>query len=209
MKTHSSPLSIRIIYWTTNFAMLVLGLVFIASIVFNIMLYTDFFGNNLQLHTSFPVKVDFLQKGVLTLGQQQVDVEFVQATSKIHFINTPVSIARKIAPIISLISFFAIFMFSVFRKFILNVKQGLTFNIQNINLLKKLSYILVGFWIFTMIYMRVFYYYIAQNIEIANVRIGNQFSSYVGILFVALIIWVLAHIFATGLKLQEEQDLTV
>ena len=61
MKIVKSSLSIKIIYWITNFSLAILILTFLTSIVFNILLYTDFFGNNLQLHTRFPVKIDILE----------------------------------------------------------------------------------------------------------------------------------------------------
>ena len=184
-------------------------MVFVAALIFNVLLYTDFFGNNMQLHVQFPVKIDFLETGTLSLNGQDVDVEFVEASSKIHFFNTPSFITKKAGIAILIVTSFAIYLLWVFRKFIMNVKNGLTFNIENISLLKKLSYGLLGFWLFSIIYMQFLYYYIAKNIEMANIRISHDFTDQSNVLLFALFIWVLAHIFITGLKLQEEQDLTV
>ncbi|MCK5857190.1 MAG: DUF2975 domain-containing protein [Bacteroidales bacterium] len=209
MKTQKSPLSIRIIYWISTGSIALLAMVFVAALIFNVLLYTDFFGNNMQLHVQFPVKIDFLETGTLSLNGQDVDVEFVEASSKIHFFNTPSFITKKAGIAILIVTSFAIYLLWVFRKFIMNVKNGLTFNIENISLLKKLSYGLLGFWLFSIIYMQFLYYYIAKNIEMANIRISHDFTDQSNVLLFALFIWVLAHIFITGLKLQEEQDLTV
>ena len=209
MKTRKSPLSIRIIYWISTGSIALLTIVLAAALIFNVLLYTDFFGNNMQLHIQFPVKIDFLETGNLSLGGQDIAVEFVEATSKIHFFNTPSFITKKAGVAILIVTSFAIYILWVFRKFIMNVKNGLTFSVENISLLKKLSYGLLGFWLFSVLYMQLLYYYIAKNIEMANIRISHDFTDQSSILLFALFIWVLAHIFITGLKLQEEQNLTV
>jgi len=76
-------------------------------------------------------------------------------------------------------------------------------------ILKKLSYGIAIFWLFTVVYMHLIYHYIAKNLEFENIKITNDVSNYPGILFIALFIWTLAHIFITGLKLKEENDLTI
>ncbi len=209
METKKAPLSIRIIYWLTNISLGLLALIIIASLVFNVLLYTDFFGNNMQLHIQLPVKVDFLETGVLHLNNQDTKVELVDATTRIHFFNTPDFIAKKVGIAILLVTLFAGYLTWIFRTFIKNVKDGETFNIKNIRLLKTLAYGIAGFWLFTVVYMRIAYYYIAQNLEFTHVHITNDIPNYPGILFIALFIWVLAHIFITGLKLQQEKDLTI
>jgi len=211
MESIKSPLSIRIIYWLTSFSLVMMIIVSLAAIVFNFMLYTKFFegDSNMQLHTDLPVKVDFLEIGKLRLNNQSVDVQLVEATSRIHFFNTPLFITRKVAPVIFLLVSGVVYMIWIFRNFIKNVKNGEIFNIKNITLLKHLSYGMVGLWLFTVVYMRIFYYYIVKNLEFENVRITEEIPNHSGLLFTALLIWVLAHIFITGLKLQEEKDLTI
>lgn len=209
METKRAPLSIRIIYWLSSIVIGLLALVLLATIVFNILLYTDFFGNDMQLHTNLPVKVDFLEIGNLHLNNQDIKVELVEATTRIHFFNTPAFITRKVGMAILFVVLIAGYLTWTFRRFIKNVKNGDTFNIKNISLLKSLSYGLVGFWLFTMIYMRIVYYYIAKRLEFENLLITDDIPNYSGILFIALFIWVLAHIFITGLKLQQEKDLTI
>ena len=210
MKTTKTPLSIRLIYWFTNISLGLLALVFLVAIVFNVLLYTDFFGSDMQLHTQLPVKVDFLETGNLHLNNQDLKVELVEASTKIHFFNTPTFIAKKVGIAILIMILIVGYTTWIFSQFIANVERGIIFTIDNINLLKKLAYALVGFWLFTLVYSQLFYYYIAQHLEFENVKIGsNEVTIDSNMLFVALFIWVLAHIFIKGVQLQQEKDLTI
>ena len=97
MEKKKSPLSIRIFYWLSNVALGLLSLVFVAAIAFNVVLNTtDFFGKDMQLHTNFPVKVDFLEKGTLNMNNENLEVEFVEAIPRIHFVDTPDFITKKV-----------------------------------------------------------------------------------------------------------------
>ncbi len=203
-----APLSIRIIYWITVVSQFLLGLVIIATIAFNVFIYLDI-SDNLQLHTQFPVEIDFLEVGSLEINDQIIKVEFVEANSKIHFIDTPRFIANKVAIAMLIVSAGFFYLLLIFKKFIKNVKNGDTFNINNIKILKKLSYGLVALWAFTNIYMFLLYHYIGTRIEMDNIKISSNLNNYSGILFAALLIWVIAHIFIKGLELQEEKDLTI
>jgi len=204
-----TPLSIKIIYWLTNFSFAILSLVLFATIALNILLYTTSFGDDFQLHTRFPAKVDFLEIGNLHINNQDIEVELVEATAKIHFIDTPKYISKRVAFLLLLVVSGAGYLTWVFRSFIKNVKNGIIFTIKNISLLKRMSYIIVTFWFFTYIYMRIFYYQISRNVEFKNIRIREEMDDNSGILIVALLIWVLAHIFISGLRLQKENDLTI
>ncbi len=209
MKIRKPPLSIRVIYWFTSIMFGLLTIILFATIIFNALLYTDFFGNDMQLHIQLPVKVDFLEIGNLHVNDQDINVQLVDATSQIHFIDTPKFITRKGGVAILFVVLFGCYLIWTFRKFIKNVKNNQTFTLNNIELLKRISYTLLIFWLFTVIYMRIAYYYIAKRLEFESVRITDDIPNYLGILFVALFIWVLAHIFSTGLKLQQEKDLTI
>ncbi len=208
MKKTLAPLSIRIIYWITVISQFLLGLVIIATIAFNVFIYLDI-SDNLQLHTQFPVEIDFLEVGSLEINDQIIKVEFVEANSKIHFIDTPRFIANKVAIAMLIVSAGFFYLLLIFKKFINNVKNGDTFTIKNIRILKKLSYGLVALWAFTNIYMFLLYHYIGTRIEMDNIKISSNLNNYSGILFAALLIWVIAHIFIKGLELQEEKDLTI
>ena len=209
MKTKKAPLSIRIMLWLTNVVVGLLMLIAIFSILINILLHTGFIGEDIQLHTQFPVKVDFNEIGTLVMNDQTINVKLVNASTKIHFIDTPVFIAKKVAVVLSLVVLGILYIMILFRRFIKNVKNGLTFNISNIKILKKISYSIVFFWLFTEIYMHIYYYYIATRVEFENIKISTDVDNYPWILVLALVIWVLAHIFTKGLEIQEENDLTI
>ena len=120
MKNRKIPLSINLIYWITH---IVYGLIILiggAALIFNIVLYTSFFGDDLQLHVQFPVKVNILEEGSLTINKTNINVELVEATSKIHFINTPLPLARKFGTAMLFAFSFLFYLFFNFRKFIVN-----------------------------------------------------------------------------------------
>ncbi len=209
MEKRKTPLSINVIYWFTTIVLGLTVVAFLLALVFNVLLYTDFFGNDIQLHSDLPGKVDYLEPGVLHVKGHNLKVELVEASARIHLINTPKFITRRIGIVILLIIAFGYYLTWVFRKFIKNVKTGRIFTIENIALLKKFAYALTGLWIFIILYMRVAYYLVSKHLEFENIRITAEFSNYPWLLFSALFIWVLAHILMTGVRLQEDQDLTI
>lgn len=209
MRTSKTPLSIKIIYWLTQIIFGLFLLVSAAIVIFNIMLFTDFFGNDLQLHTRFPVKVNILEVGNLYLNNTNIKVELVEGVTQIHFFNTPMILARWTGTALLMVTLVALYAIFSFRKFIVNVKNQLIFLEENIQHLKNIAYAILILWIFTIIYMRIMYQSIAKHVEFEHVEILNDFPNFAGLLMAALFIWVLSHIFMTGVKLQDEQNLTV
>lgn len=209
MEEKKIPLSFHVIYWIMNIVTALFAIVSIGLIVFYMMLWTDFFGDDLQLHVNLPGQVNIVSPGTMEYDGATVNIELVEAVTRIHFINTPPSLARKFILILLGVCAFGGFLLWTFRQFIVNVRKGLIFTISNIILLQRISYTLVGFWIFLIVYMRTTYYLISARVEVDNVEIVSEFDNYPWILLMALFLWVLSHIFLRGLKLKEEQDLTV
>lgn len=203
------PLSIRVIYWITNFIFGLIILVGAGVFLFNILIYTPFFGDSLQLHAQLPVKVNILGTGTLTKGNSTHKVELVEATSKIHFINTPSFIARKYGSVMLIAVLFFFYLFFTFRKFIVNVYRDKIFEYSNVELLRNIAYGLFAFWLFAIIYSRVAYAYIKSSLVFQQVEILEEYRNFAGILLMALFMWVLSHIFMRGVKLKEEQELTI
>ena len=79
------------------------------------MCYTDFFGNDLQLHTRFPVKVNVLEEGYLYLNDTNIKVELVEGVTQIHFFNTPMFLARWIGTALMLAIFIITYIMFSFR----------------------------------------------------------------------------------------------
>jgi len=209
MEKKKTPLSFHVIYWIMNIITGLFGLVCIAIIVFYVMLWTDFFGNNLQFHVQLPGEVSYCETGIIPFGGEEVKIELVEATARIHFFNTPPALVRKFALVLLGVCAFMFFLLWTFRQFIVNVRKGKVFTIINIILLQRISYTLVGFWLYIIVYMRVAYYLISARVSIDNAQIHSEFNYYPWILLFALFLWVLSHVFLRGLRLREEQELTI
>jgi len=209
MKKKKSPLSIRIFYVLTNIIFWLFAVVFVAVIALNIALQFGAFEKNMQLHVNFPAKVDFLEKGTLNVNNTNIDVEIVEASGKIHFFDTPSFLVKRFIAAGTLAFGIMFFIIWMFRKFITDVKKGNIFDTKNIARLKNIAYAVFGMWIYIVVYIRVIYYYIAKNIKFEQIKVSDNQGNFVGLLFLALFIWVLAHIFTVGLKLKEDNNLTI
>jgi hypothetical protein len=55
----------------------------------------------------------------------------------------------------------------------------------------------------------MFYYFVAREIRFEHLEISSNMNSYGFLLIAALFLWVLSHVFLTGVKLQDDQNLTV
>jgi len=209
MEKTKTPVSIRIIYWLTevSFWLVILSAAFVLA--FNVLAFTPFFGNDLQLHVAFPVKFNVLDKGVLELHGKDLQVELVEASSKIHFINTPMYIARIFGTAMLLAMGFLIYIAFLFRSFIVNVKKNRVFEPSNIAYLRNISYGLFGLWLFAVIYTRIFHRIVLHSISFEQVELLEDHRRFAGLLLLSLFIWVLSHVFLVGAKMKEEQDLTI
>ena len=209
MKTRKNPLSIRIIYWLTQISFWLFVLVFFASIAFNIALQFEVLGNDLQIHTKLPVKTSYTEKGTLSLYEAVYEVEFVEAQGKIHFINTDPRLAKWFGGLLLGVVGISLYIFLKFKQFIYNVYRGYIFERFNIRMLQNMAFGLVALWGFMILYCRLYYYLIAKNLSFPHLIISDEMDNYAFILIIALLLWMLSHIFMHGVKLQDEQDLTV
>lgn len=211
MENKKTPMSFHVIYWITN---IITGLFFLVSVgvlALYILLWTDFFGpeSDLQLHIDLPGQIEYVDCGTMQYVDGDIDIKLVEASTKIHIVNTPLPIARNLALILLGVCALMFYMLFTFRQFISNVRKGQIFTINNIMRLQNISYVLVGFWVLMIVYRRVAYHLITTRLDMENVEVVSNFNSYAGILLAALFIWVLSHIFIRGLRLKEEQDLTI
>lgn len=207
MKTDA--LSIKILYWLTNIILGLLSLVIFGAILINILVHSDYYKGSLQLQVQLPIEVSFTETGVLHLNDQDIAVDLIEAYSKIHFNSTPAFISRKVAFFLLLVVSLLSYFLWVFRLFVKNVKNAIVFTRKNISHIKKMSYILLGFWILFIAYGRFTYYYIVNNMHFENIEFTSDYRNYTGILLAALLLWAIAHIFGVGLKLKQENELTI
>ncbi len=209
MEKRKNPFSIQVIYWLTQVIFWLFVLIFVGAIVLNIGLQTGWFGDDLELHAGTPIEFNYTEKGVLKVAHVSQEVEFVEATGKIHFINTNKVIAKWLGLAMLCVVIIFLYILLKFKNFIVNVYKGIVFERYNIRMLQHMAYGLVAIWLFTNIYGRLFYYFIAKQLAFEHLEVTSNFDSYGGILLAALFLWVLSHIFMRGVTLQEEQELTV
>ncbi len=212
METKEAPLSINVIYWSINLVFWIMVISVFGLMVENVLLYTGLDNDIGSLGRTLPVNITILENGQLHHDNKTIPLKLKTTTENIEVVNPPRFIAKKSAFGNLFIFLIALYLLWVFRKFAKNVKNGETFSINNISLLKRISYVLVGSWFVKTIYAQYLYFYITNHIKLAQIQItGSSFIDNLNIdlLWQALLIWVLAHIFITGLKLQQEKDLTI
>ena len=95
METIKKPLSIKVIYWITNITFWIyVAVTVLAFFLVGALLIFEL--DELQLHVGIPVMVNVIEKGTLDLNMMSslVNVELVEMTGKVHFINTPPEVGR-------------------------------------------------------------------------------------------------------------------
>ena len=209
MEKQKTPLSFNVIYWVMNIVTGLFAFVCLAAIVFYVMLWTDLFGNDLQLHVDMPGEFSFRNTGTLEHEGGIAEVELVEARGRLHIVDTPLPIARKFVLIMMGVCALGMYIIWTFRQFVANVRALKIFTVSNILSLQNISYAILGLWVYIIIFRRVSYYYITARLDFENVEIVSEFNSYPWLLMAALFLWVLSHILIRGLKLREEQDLTI
>ena len=205
MKKIKQPLSIKIIYWFTQVTFWIFVVVFVAAIAINIALLTESLGDTMQLHSALPVEVNYSEKGSFSIYGKTQEIEFVEATGKLHYINTNKDLAKWFGGAMMGVVIIFLYIFIMFRRFIGNVYRGFVFERFNIRMLKNIAYGLVVLWFFSIVYSALFYYFIAKELVFEHLEITSKYDSFGILLVVALFLWVLSHIFMNGVRLQEEQ----
>ena len=204
METKKAPLSIRVIYWITNISFwIALGLSLIL-LVSNILLFTGAISSNNLYSRNLQVNVKVTDTPHTHTGNLNLNLKVADTANYLNFINPNNFFAKKVAPFLFLYFLIFTYLIWVFRIFITNVKRGETFTVKNIFLLKRISYALAAFWLVVFSSEQLANYYLSGQLEIYKSFLSNEY-----LLWDALFIWVLAHIFITGLKLQQEKELTI
>ena len=210
METIKKPLSIKVIYWITNITFWIyIAVTILAFFLVAALLLFELDG--LQLHVGIPVMVNVIETGTLDLNivSSLVNVELVEMSGKVHFIDTPPEIGRVYSLFIFSVVLLFLYIFLIFKRFIGNVYSGIYFDMKNISLLKRISYALVIIWVFTAFYAYFQYFFLVRNMNFDTIEFTSEVETYPVILLGALFIWVLSHIFMKGCELQDESKLTV
>lgn len=209
MKTQKTPWSIKILYWFTQFAFWMTSIITVVVILANLVLLTDIFTEPIQLRISMPVPIEVLESGVLHLENSDLPVRIEQAYGKLHFVDTPIYITRMVVKLMLVVILIGWFITFKFRKFMRNLKNGLLFEIENINNLKHISYGLVALFVFSRVYMGMLKIMMEKQLEFSTIKIGGDAYNTDVIIEIALLLWVLAHVFVKGIEMKNEQELTI
>lgn len=181
----------------------------VVALIFITLIYSGRIGDDMQLHASLPMHVNFENSGKLALSQGVSEIRIVEALGKVYFVETPRQVVHYLMPVMLIAMSIMAYGLLVFRKFIVNVFKGIIFAYDNIKLLKRMSYIILVMWGFAVIYVRLFYFLIAKYITIDSAEIVHDYQNFLGLLIVSLFLWMLAHIFKVGLDIQNENKLTI
>ncbi len=209
METKKSPLSIRILYWLTNITFWLMILITAVVLIVNVILLTDVFSEDTQLRIQMPVPVEVVEDGNFSIPGSSLTVRIEEAYGKLYFVDTPIFITKTVARILLVVIGLGLFITWKFKLFITNLKNGLLFEIQNINNLKHMAYAIVGLWLVTRIYMGILYRIVVSRLDFDSIIIGDQVNDFDDMLIVALILWVLSHVFIKGVEMKKEQELTI
>ncbi len=212
METKKAPRSIYVIYRIVNLFFW-LGVIIIFGLMVDTVLFYTGVSNDVGLSgRTLPVNIKISETGQLHHENKNYTLKLKTTTENIEVVNPPRFITKKSVLVNLLIFLISLYLIWVFRKFVKNVKNGETFSIKNISLLKRIAYVLVGSWFVNTIYAQFLYFYITDHVKFTQIHIlssGFLYNLNIDLLWQALIIWVLAHIFITGLKLKQEKDLTI
>lgn len=180
-----------------------------AVLIFNIIFLTDFFSEDIQLRIQMPVPIEVVEDGNISIIDSDLTVRIEEAYGKLYFVDTPIKITKAVARVLFFIMLIALFITWKFKNFITNLKNGELFEIDNINNLKHIAYGIVGLWLLTRIYMEVIYRMLVKYMEFESIIIGSEVYDNDGVLILALALWALAHVFAKGVEMKKEQELTI
>ncbi len=209
MEKTKRPLSIRIIYWITEVAFWMMTTAFSFMVIGCIIVLMGWKPPDLNLHVKAPFTYTIEHSGVIDSYKGDLPIRLVEQSGSLHFVDTPLFVARPFAGTIIIVMIIAFNLIWMFRSLIRNVYHGKYFDMKNINYLKYIAYWVLGLWLAMKIYFWIFYYIIEDRIIFEGITIHEQVNAHNYLLLISLFIWTLSHIFKKGLELEETQKLTV
>lgn len=205
---NQKPTSIKVIYWMTNVLFWIYSIASIFAIFFAAALILGLL-NKIGFDMGIPIAMDLKEIGQLNFNGQSVDVKFVEMYGRMHLIDAPREVTRIFGVFMLLALSMGLYIFMTFKKFITNVYHGEYFDRSNILLLKRISYALIGFWLFAVFYAMFQKFYFLKHLTFESIHFSGDYQTYNGVLVVALLLWVLSHIFQKGVELERENELTI
>jgi hypothetical protein len=204
-----TPLSIRVIYILTSIVYYLTILVSSLGVILAMAILLGFLKSDLQLHVEMPVEVNFDEVGTASINGHKIDVEIVEAIGKVHFIDTPSFLARRLTIPLLMVFPIVFWLVYLFHRFMRNVREGNIFIERNFKLLRILGYSLIGLWLIMVIYMQVVRYTLVNDFVFEQIEITNNSRWFAGIFVGGLFTLVLSQVFLKGLEIQKENELTI
>lgn len=201
-----TPLSIRIIDMVTRTIYVLTIILCLGTIFFSFSFSTGIFADKLNMTIRLPVKSDEVQKGSVQFYGHEMEIDYKHAVGEVDSKDAPKAVARTFSVLILTTSAFAVFIMHLFCRFVSNVKNGVVFEIENIKLLRKLGFTLLGLYFFLLIGVQFWIH--SFNTEEINPRLSID-GSQLSVLLSALFIIMISQIFLRGLEIQKENKLTI
>jgi len=204
-----SPISVRIIYVLSVIVFYLLIVATSVTFVANLLLEIEGVGDDFQLRIQLPVTFNVNETGTTQIYDKPNPVRIEEATGKLYIIDTPVQFTKLMLRFLFPVVALGLFMAWKFKLFITSIKKGVVFEFNNINNLKHISYALLILFVLTKVYEQVLYQTTVKYLNFNSIHIDNGVADRSDMLIVAMLLWVLAHVFMKGQELQEEHDQTI
>lgn len=194
MEKHHTPRSIRLIYFITNFFFWFTSII---SVIVLCLIGYIAFGGSLYGEISFNI-----------FGTDHVYQNFNE-------VPTAIKAGIFTAMLTILTTLFIIFFY--FKRFMKLIYEGRYFDLKTIKNLKMIAYLLTAVFFIKIIIGVLVNVMFGPEIFDATQGTGSTMEFTIdatsfdrpGILIIALIFWVLSHIFMEGAKLKEANELTI
>lgn len=203
------PFSVRVIYILTSIIYYLTIVSFAIVIFWSLAVLTGILKTDLQMNVQMPVEVNFNEIGSGAFKGQVIKMEIVEATGKVHFIDTPAKLAKRFVLSMLVIFPFVFWMVHLFYGFIKNVNSGRVFDKKNYLYLKRIAFGLISFWFFMVVYTQIFYHGMVKHFQFENVEITSGGNKFEGVLVAGILTLVLSHVFSKGQEIEAENELTI
>ena len=209
MEKQKTPTSIKILYWLSNISFFIMSFITVVVLIANAIILFGNYTHEIQMRISMPVPIEVVETGVIHLDEGDLNVRIESAYGKLYFVNTPMHITKKVIKMLFFVMLIGWFITWKFRNFMRNIRNGFYFEVENINNLKHVSYGLVLLFVMSRAYVFILKNIMEKSLEFDSVIVGGDAFGTDAIIYVALLLWVIAHIFVKGIELKQEQELTI
>jgi hypothetical protein len=207
-----APLKIRIIETIISTIYGLTILFCLVTIFFAILSSTGTFIDSpkmsFQLPIEIPIKSDAEHNGRVRFCGQEVELADLNASGKVEIKNAPKSLAIISSILYAITTFFAVFIMHLLYRFVSNVKKGVVFEKENLKLLRKLGYTLLGFYFFNLLVPLLWKLGFEIDGHATNFSLHIDGSS-LATLISALFILMISQLFLHGLEMKNENELTI